>query len=61
MIKFDGGTVVKEEKLGLIDEIELKKKDMYVKAQLYGFTDPRVVAHSQELDILINKYLGISA
>lgn len=52
---------MKEEKLGLIDEIELKKRDMYVKAQLYGFTDPRVVAHSQELDILINKYLGISA
>lgn len=61
MIKFDGGNVMKKENLGLIDEIEVKKRDMYVKAQMYGFTDPRVVAHSQELDVLINKYLGISA
>lgn len=47
--------------MGLVDLIESKKRDMYMKAQLYGFTDPRVVAQSQELDVLINKYLGISA
>jgi stage 0 sporulation regulatory protein len=43
----------------LMGKIELKKKDMYRSAKRFGFTDPRVVACSQELDILLNRYQEI--
>lgn len=36
--------------------IEIKRKDMYRKAQELGFTHPEVVNCSQELDQLLNKY-----
>ena len=37
-------------------EIEFKRKAMYKKAKHLGFTHPRVVHCSQELDALLNKY-----
>lgn len=43
----------------LLKQINLKKKDMYKKAQQLGFTHPLVVACSQELDTLLNKYQGL--
>ena len=39
-------------------KIELKRKDMYKKAKDLGFTHPQVVNCSQELDLLLNKYLN---
>ncbi|MBD7944605.1 aspartyl-phosphate phosphatase Spo0E family protein [Psychrobacillus sp. FSL K6-2684] len=36
--------------------ISIKRKDMYKKAKNLGFTHPIVVACSQELDQLLNKY-----
>lgn len=36
--------------------IEIKRKDMYRKAQELGFTHPKVVNCSQQLDSLLNKY-----
>lgn len=36
--------------------IEIKRKDMYRKAQELGFTHPEVVNCSQQLDHLLNKY-----
>ncbi|MCZ2260091.1 aspartyl-phosphate phosphatase Spo0E family protein [Sporosarcina sp. G11-34] len=33
---------------------------MYKKAKKYGFTHPYVVAHSQSLDVLLNKYQKLS-
>ena len=39
-------------------EIEIKRKFMYEKAIDLGFTHPQVVSCSQELDKLLNKYLG---
>lgn len=43
----------------LLKQINLKKKDMYNKAKQLGFTHTLVVACSQELDQLLNKYQGI--
>lgn len=43
----------------LILQIELKRKSMYKKANLLGFTHPDVVNFSQELDLLLNKYSKI--
>ncbi|MEK5040553.1 aspartyl-phosphate phosphatase Spo0E family protein [Sporosarcina sp. FSL K6-3457] len=43
----------------LSSQIKLKQQDMYAKASLFGFTHPIVVACSQELDILLNKYQGL--
>lgn len=37
--------------------IEYKRNDMYEKAKDLGFTHPKVVICSQELDDLINMYL----
>lgn len=37
-------------------QINFKREDMYKKAKLFGFTHPLVVACSQELDSLLNKY-----
>ncbi len=36
--------------------IEMKRKDMYKKAQDLGFTHPDTVTCSQELDALLNVY-----
>ena len=36
-----------------------KRKMMYTKAEQFGFTHPEVVAHSQDLDVLLNRYQGI--
>ena len=40
----------------LSSQIKLKQQDMYAKASLFGFTHPIVVACSQELDQLLDKY-----
>lgn len=42
-------------------KIEIKRKDMYKKAQDLGFTHPQVVNCSQELDILLNNYFDQAA
>ncbi|WP_342515294.1 aspartyl-phosphate phosphatase Spo0E family protein [Sporosarcina sp. FSL K6-1522] len=39
--------------------ITYKRKMMYVKAKEFGYTHPEVVAHSQDLDDLLNRYQGI--
>jgi len=49
---FDKNNVLK----GLIKS---KQKDMYSKAKHYGFTHPIVVACSQELDSLLNRYQNL--
>ncbi|MCM3390072.1 MULTISPECIES: aspartyl-phosphate phosphatase Spo0E family protein [Bacillales] len=36
--------------------IEMKRKDMYKKANNLGFTHPETVTCSQELDALLNIY-----
>ncbi|MEK4229602.1 aspartyl-phosphate phosphatase Spo0E family protein [Solibacillus sp. FSL H8-0538] len=36
--------------------IEIKRIIMYKKAKDLGFTHPKVVNYSQELDVLLNKY-----
>ncbi|WP_186673356.1 aspartyl-phosphate phosphatase Spo0E family protein [Sporosarcina sp. BP05] len=41
--------------------IKLKRNDMYTKAKHFGLTHPIVVACSQELDTLLNRYQGIRA
>ena len=43
----------------LLKQINLKKKDMYKKAKLFGYTHVLVIASSQELDMLLNHYQGI--
>jgi stage 0 sporulation regulatory protein len=48
-------------KRSLSRQIKLKQQDMYAKASLFGFTHPIVVACSQELDTLLNRYQGIQA
>ncbi|WP_277585130.1 aspartyl-phosphate phosphatase Spo0E family protein [Psychrobacillus antarcticus] len=40
----------------LLLRIELKKQEMYRKANVLGFTHPVVVTCSQELDQLLNRY-----
>ncbi len=40
----------------LLTEIGRKRQDMYQKAKDLGFTHPAVVACSQELDRLLNRY-----
>ena len=42
-------------------KIEIKRKDMYKKAQDLGLTHPQVVNCSQELDILLNNYFDQAA
>ncbi len=46
-------------KMILLRQIKMKKRNMYQKAKLFGFTHASVVACSQELDTLLNKYQGI--
>jgi len=41
----------------LLAYIAIKKRIMYRRAKTFGFTHPTVVESSQELDVLINKYL----
>ena len=41
-------------------KIELKRKNMYKKAEDLGFTHPQVVKCSQELDELLNNYFDQS-
>ena len=43
-------------KLILLGQIKLKQKIMYNKAKKFGRTHPSVIASSQELDVLLNKY-----
>uniref|UniRef100_UPI00406CB3ED aspartyl-phosphate phosphatase Spo0E family protein n=1 Tax=Sporosarcina sp. FSL K6-1522 TaxID=2921554 RepID=UPI00406CB3ED len=59
--KLFGGEVVKKElrKRMLSVRITYKRKMMYVKAKEFGYTHPEVVAHSQDLDDLLNRYQGI--
>ncbi|MEK4025168.1 MULTISPECIES: aspartyl-phosphate phosphatase Spo0E family protein [Sporosarcina] len=42
-------------------KIEVKRKDMYKKAENLGFTHPLVVKCSQELDVLLNSYFDQAA
>ena len=39
--------------------IKVKRKIMYMKARDFGLSHPIVVEHSQELDLLLNRYQGI--
>ena len=43
-------------KSSLLTEIGIKRQDMYRKANDLGLSHPTVVACSQELDRLLNKY-----
>jgi stage 0 sporulation regulatory protein len=47
------------EKPNLSKEIVSKRKDMYLQAKHFGLSHPNVVACSQELDTLLNRYQGI--
>ncbi|WP_342509711.1 aspartyl-phosphate phosphatase Spo0E family protein [Sporosarcina sp. FSL K6-2383] len=49
--------VLKKKVLSL--KIRNKRKIMYLKAEKFGFTHPEVVAHSQALDALLNRYQKI--
>lgn len=46
-------------KLMLLGQIKLKQRAMYNKATKLGRTHSSVIACSQELDILLNRYQGI--
>lgn len=46
-------------KPSLNHKIILKKKELYKKANQLGLSHVKVVACSQELDLLMNKYQGI--
>jgi stage 0 sporulation regulatory protein len=41
----------------LLAHIGIKRRIMYRRAKTFGSTHPKVVECSQELDVLINKYL----
>lgn len=41
-------------------KIEIKREEMYKKAEDLGFTHPQVVKCSQELDELLNNYFDQS-
>ncbi len=43
----------------LLVQIKLKRQDMYMSAKHFGLSHPIVVACSQELDTLLNRYQGI--
>jgi len=42
-----------------LKQINIKKREMYRKAKNLGMTHPTVVACSQELDTLLNRYQEI--
>ncbi|WP_017380518.1 aspartyl-phosphate phosphatase Spo0E family protein [Paenisporosarcina sp. TG-14] len=46
-------------KMLTLKQINSKKREMYNMAKHYGLVHPSVVACSQELDRLLNKYQGI--
>ncbi|WP_342598215.1 aspartyl-phosphate phosphatase Spo0E family protein [Psychrobacillus sp. FSL H8-0483] len=48
-------------KKALLIQIGIKRKVMYRKAKMLGFTHPMVVACSQELDQLLNRYQGLAS
>lgn len=48
-----------EKKNLLREQIKSKQRDMYSKAKHFGLTHPIVVACSQELDSLLNRYQNI--
>lgn len=48
-----------EKKEILLGQIKMKQKIMYNKAKNLGRTHASVIACSQELDLLLNKYQGI--
>ncbi len=56
-----GGRVVKYvlKKKVLSIQIRFRRKVMYIKAERFGLTHPEVVAYSQALDVLLNRYQGI--
>lgn len=43
----------------LLEQIQSKQKEMYMRAEHHGYTHPSVVRCSQELDSLLNKYQGL--
>ena len=53
-----GGIFVKRlfDEKTLLLQIGIKRKVMYRRAKTFGYTHPLVVACSQELDVLINRY-----
>ena len=53
-----GGNILKSylHQKSLLLRIELKKQEMYRKANVLGLTHPIVVTCSQELDELLNRY-----
>lgn len=59
--KLYGGRVVKIvlKKKVLSMQIRSRRKKMYMKAEQFGFTHPEVVAYSQALDVLLNRYQKI--
>lgn len=46
-------------KMFLLGQINIKRRVMYYKAKHFGFTHSSVVACSQELDSLLNRYQEI--
>ncbi|MEK4405689.1 MULTISPECIES: aspartyl-phosphate phosphatase Spo0E family protein [Sporosarcina] len=52
-------TIPKKRVLSVL--IKLKRNDMYATAKHFGLSHPVVVARSQELDTLLNRYQGIRA
>jgi len=52
-------TIPKKRVLSVL--IKLKRNDMYMKAKSFGLSHPVVVACSQELDTLLNRYQGLRA
>jgi len=54
-----GGRFVKKlfDEKKLLLQIGIKRKVMYRRSKKFGYTHPLVVSYSQELDVLINRYL----
>jgi stage 0 sporulation regulatory protein len=54
-----GGLVVNTEKnkQDLEEQIKEKRNEMIAIAEKYGFTDEETLKSSQELDMLLNKYM----
>ena len=48
--------VIKNDKITLLELIQLKKTDMLTKAKYFGRTHPVVLKSSQELDTLLNQH-----
>lgn len=50
-----------QKKLILLGQIKVKQKIMYNRAKKLGRNHSSVIACSQELDLLLNKYQGIQS